>query len=56
MSTSSFYDESINLMFKYKGSFIFIIIIIISKNKYFHIIFIFYFSKHIILYIKEKIF
>ena len=55
MSTS-FYDESVNLMFKYKGSLIFIIIIIICKNKYFYILFIFYFSKHIILYIKEEIF
>ena len=56
MSTTSFYDESINLMFKYKGSLIFIIIIIICKYIYFYILFFLYFSKHIILYIKEKIF
>ena len=56
MSTTSFYDESINLIFKYKGSLIFLIIIIISKIKYFYFIFFFYFSKLIILYIKEKIF
>ena len=38
MSTS-FYNESINLMFKYKGSLLFILIIIICKNLYFYFLF-----------------